>query len=205
MIDLTYKYEIKTGYLSDHSFITLEIIENKFTIGKGVWKFNNDFLKDENYVHQINNLIDVEILNYALPIYHPNYIIGNYEDIIFTIDDDLFLEMVFLKIRGETIKFSSFKKKNDRKLEKQLLEDIEQIENMEVLNFQLLADKKLALKSLREKQIQGQMIRSRIQCLNESEKLQNFSLILKIKISWTKPLKRSKQQMGIILQNRGKY
>ena len=36
MIDLIYKSEIKPGYLSDHSFITLEFIENKFTIGKGV-------------------------------------------------------------------------------------------------------------------------------------------------------------------------
>ena len=169
MIDLIYKSEIKPGYVSDHSFITLEIIENKFTIGKDVWKFNNDLLKDENYV-----LINSEIQNYALPICHPNFIIGNYKVIIFTIDDYLFLEMVFLKIRGETITFSSFKKKNDQKLEMQLLEDIEQIENMEVVNFQLLSDKILALERLREKRIQGQMIQSRIQCLNENERPSNF-------------------------------
>ena len=203
MIDLIYKSEIKPGYLSDHSFITLEIIENKFTIGKGVWKFNNDLLKDENYVHHINNLIDGEILNYALPIYHPNYIIGNYQDIIFTIDDDLFLEMVFLKIRGETIKFSSYKKKNERRLEKQLLEDIEQIENMEVLNFQLLADKKLALESLREKRIQGQMIRSRIQCLNESEKPSKFFFNLENKNFLDKTIKKVKTTNGHYLTEQG--
>ena len=135
-------------------------------------------LKDENYVHQINNLIDSEILNYALPIYHPNYKIGNYKDIIFTIDDDLFP----LSFSKKTIKFSSFKKKNERKLEMQLLEYIEQIENMELINVQLLSDKKLTLEGLRENRIQGSMIQRRIQYLNEIENPSNFSLILKINI-----------------------
>ena len=127
-------------------------------------------MKDENYISKINTLIDNEIFKYALPIYHPNYLTGNYKDIMFTIDDDLFLEMIFLKIRGETIKFSSFLKKNERTMEKQLIKDIEDIEKMEVINFELLSDKKSSLEALRGKRIQGQMIRSRIQCLNENEK-----------------------------------
>ena len=43
MIDLIYKSEIKPGYLSNHSSITLEIIKNKFILGK----FNNDLMKDD--------------------------------------------------------------------------------------------------------------------------------------------------------------
>ena len=60
-------------------------------------------LKDQNYINIINILIDNEISNYALAIYNPKYLTGNYKDVMFTIYDDLFLEMIFLKVCGETI------------------------------------------------------------------------------------------------------
>ena len=101
--DLINKCEIKPGYKSDHSFIALKIIQNKFTIGKGIWKFNNNLLRNEDYIELINKVIDNEIYTYVIPVYHPIYLKGNYKDILFKVGDDLFLELLFLKIRGDTI------------------------------------------------------------------------------------------------------
>ena len=58
MADLINKCEIKLGCRSDHSIISIEIIQNKFTIGKGVWKFNNNLLKNEDYIKLVNKTID---------------------------------------------------------------------------------------------------------------------------------------------------
>ena len=91
------KCDIKPGYKSDHSFITLEIIQNKFTIGKVIWKFNNNLFRNEDYIELINKVIDNEIYTYVITVYHPIDLKGNYKDILFKVDD-LFLALLFLKI-----------------------------------------------------------------------------------------------------------
>ena len=63
MIDLINQCYIKAGYQSDHSIVFLEIAENKFQIGKGIWKFNNSLLKNKDYLDLINRIIDEEIIN----------------------------------------------------------------------------------------------------------------------------------------------
>ena len=60
-------------------------------------------LKDIKYIKGINNVIEEEIIRYAVPIYNRSNLLKN--KIRFTIDDDLFLETLLLKIRGQTIKF----------------------------------------------------------------------------------------------------
>ena len=117
MLDLLVKCDINPGYQSDHSIIGIDFIQSKFNIGKGVWKFNN-LLKNTNYVEVINKTIDDEISKYAVPVYHANFLLGNYKNLVFTFDDDLFLELLFLRIRGETIKFTSSQKKQDNLKEK---------------------------------------------------------------------------------------
>ena len=196
MIDLINQCYIKAGYQSDHSIVFLEIAENKFQIGKGIWKFNNSLLKNKDYLDLINRIIDEEIINYALPIYNVNFLKENYKNICFTIDDDLFLELLFLRIRGETIKFSSFLRKKDRQIEKSLINDINHLENTEIANFQLLSDKKAALESIREERIQGQMIRSRIQWLSEGEKPSKFFCNLESKNFLEKTIKKVKNDQG---------
>ena len=188
MIDLINQCYIKVGYQSDHLIVFLEIVENKFQIGKGIWKFNYSLLKDKDYLDLINRIIDEEIINYALPISIVNFLKENYKNISFTIDDDLFLELLFLRIRGETIKFSSFSRKKDRQIEKSLINDINHLENTEIANFQLLSDKKAAFFP----QIQGQMIRSRIQWLSEGEKPSKFFCNLESKNFLEKTIKKVK-------------
>ena len=83
------KCKIKPGYKSDHSFIALEIIQNKITIGKGIWKFNNNLLRNEDHIELINKIMDNQIYTYAIPVYHLIYLKGNYKDILFKVDDYL--------------------------------------------------------------------------------------------------------------------
>ena len=56
--DICSKCNIRTSYRSDHSAIELEIILNKFSCGKGVWKFNNSLLENPNYLELVNKLIE---------------------------------------------------------------------------------------------------------------------------------------------------
>ena len=62
-------------------------------------------------------------------VYNPNSVaaIPNSE-LQFTIADDTFLEILLLKIRGETIKFASTLKKQSNELELKLETDIENLE-----------------------------------------------------------------------------
>ena len=123
----------------------LNIQLNKFTLGKGVWKFNNSLLKNPDYLELINKAISDEILKYAIPIYSLDFIEKHPEALAFTIDDDLMLEMLFLRIRGETIKFASALKQRNNERERELEKDIEYIEmspNLLKSNEKTLKDKK---------------------------------------------------------------
>ena len=112
-MDITSKCEIKGSYRSDHSSIELELIVNKFVQGKGLWKFNNSLLTSEDYLNLINESINDEKLKYAVPVYDLHYLKNNYTKFQMTIDHDTFLEMLLLRIRGETIKFASNQKKKN--------------------------------------------------------------------------------------------
>ena len=109
--DLVNKINIIPGYRSDHSILQLDILLNKFYRGKGSWKFNTNLLKDINYLKLINEYIQEEIIKYAVPVYNIEKInLINEHDIHLRIPDDLFLEMLILRMRGESVKFSSIKK-----------------------------------------------------------------------------------------------
>ena len=174
MCDIIKSCDIKVGYRSDHSRVDLEILLSNFTRGRGLWKFNNSLLKNKNYVDLINRVIEEETIKYAVPVYDYSFLKNycNYKDIVFKEESDTFLEMLLMRIRGESIKFATaFKKKTDAK-EKQLIEDIEHLErsNLDTKNFDLLTDKKVELEQLRKKKVNGELVRARIQWLSEGEK-----------------------------------
>ena len=50
-------------------------------------------------------------------------------NVTFSVDDDIFLETLFLRIRGETVKFSKFLKKKEKVLESNLKNDIAWLES----------------------------------------------------------------------------
>ena len=87
----------------------------------------------------------------------------------FDINDQLFLETMLLIIRGNTIKFSSTRKRKNIEMEKRLENEIKIIEdqvnkNLMQLNdpiLEELSDKKNSLEQIRAEKIEGVMLRSR--------------------------------------------
>ena len=51
------KAEIKSGYRSDHSLITLAFTFINQPKGRGVWKFNNSLVGDIEYVNLVKKII----------------------------------------------------------------------------------------------------------------------------------------------------
>ena len=199
MSDLVKTCDIKAGYRSDHSIITMDIVLSKFNQGKGTWKFNNSLLQNQDYLNLVNKIIQEELLKYAIPVYSLQYIEENPDSISLTLDDELFLEVLLLRIRGETIKFASHLKKENDKNEKQLLRDIETLESDNSLltsNIQLLMDKKRELQKIRENKIKGQQVRSKLQWLKDGEKPTRFFCNLENKNFVEKTVKKIQNNNG---------
>ena len=83
--------------------------------------------------------------------------------------------MVLLRIRGETIKFASFQKRKKSEQENRLVKEIANLESkLGHDNLVIMEEKKVELEKLRERSIQGNIIRSRPQWLIEGEKPKYF-------------------------------
>ena len=149
---------------------------SEFQIGKGIWKLNNSLLSNLGYIDLIKKAVLDEKLKYALPVYSINFIESTVSDehLNFTVDDDTFLELLYLRIRGESVKFASGLKKNRDNKEKALIKDIEILEQGQSHNYQIIDDKKQELENLREHKMKGHFIRSRLKWLNEGEKPTKF-------------------------------
>ena len=114
---------------------------------------------------------------------------------------DLFLEVLLLRIRGETIKFTTELKRTNSKVEKQLIADIETLESQDPdsgLNSTLLQDKKAELKLIRSNKISGQMIRSRLNWLQQGEKPSKYLTNLENKNFVEKTIKNHNKTRGDI-------
>ena len=104
MIESVY---IRNGYRTDHSIVHLLILEIKISDtrkGGGFWKFNTSLLKDNTYVNKVKEVIHNLKQDYVL---QPEFQNMRDEDLLLSIEDDLFLEMLLLKIREMTIPYSS--------------------------------------------------------------------------------------------------
>ena len=163
MSDIVTKYDIKPSYRSDHSILEMDFLLNNFTFGKGIWKFNNSLLQLPQYISRINDVIDEELNRYSLPVYSLDFIKNSTKDLTLSIDYDLFLELLFLRIRGETIKFASHEKQKNNKVEQQLISDIETLEMGGMIpNSQLFIDKKAELETFRQQKVKGEMVQELI-------------------------------------------
>ena len=92
-------------------------------------------------------------------------------DLQLSINDQLFLDTLLMEIRGETISYSSHKKKQNDKKETQLAANILKLEqNLKEDNLQELEKLKLELTELRQTKVKGVVIRSRATNLLEGEK-----------------------------------
>ena len=110
--------DIISGFRSDHSGIILNMSFNQNEHGRGYWKFNNLLLKDKDYITVVKETIN-EVKNTYIRKNNDmtdeanTQNISN-EQIEFTINDQLFLETLLLMIRGNSIKYSSLRKKKSK-------------------------------------------------------------------------------------------
>ena len=194
---------IKPGYRSDHSIIELKITLCNFKRGRGTWKLNCSLLENKDYLIMVNNLIDSEKLNYAALVYNPNLVYQISErDLHMTIPDDLFLETLLLKIRGETIKFASRLRNNERLLRVSLEKEIEELEaTCSEGNINKLISKKETLVNLRAKELEASRVRSRAAWLKDGEKPSKLLTSLETKGYIDKTIKRLQKQNGEFISN----
>ena len=166
------KCKIENSYRSDHSPATLSLSFTEFIKGKPLWKFNNSLLNDTQYINAINKKIHEVEEQYSLPVYNATNLHNIPEsDLQFSINDQLFLDTLLMEIRGETISYSSHKKKQNDKKETQLAANILKLEqNLKEDNLQELEKLKLELTELRQTKVKGAVIRSGAANLLEREK-----------------------------------
>ena len=193
------KTDIIPGYRSDNSILQLDILLNKFHRGKGSWKFNTNLLKDINYLELINQCIQEEIIKYVVPVYNIEKIhLINEHDIHLRILDDLFLEMLILRMRGESVKFSSNKKRNENMKEMKFISEIQALEqNNDITKQETLESKKHELIQLREQNMKGHYVRSRVQWLHEGERPTKYFCSLEQHNYLNKTIKKVKKKITL--------
>ena len=104
---------ILPGYRTDHSLITMSITMSNFTKGNSYWTFNNSLLTDIEFVRAIKKTIKWVKLQYASNIQLNNKSPEDWsnKNILFNIADWLFLETLLIEIRGQTISYATFIKR----------------------------------------------------------------------------------------------
>ena len=136
---------------------------------KTYWKFNSSLLKDSEFVQEVNDTIEKVIQQYAaLPYDRNNLSKTSSEDIQFTISDQLFLDVLLMEIRSKTMK-----KKTIRVLEEELETKSRLIEkkvNKTKLGLENLKATNENLFDIRQKKMEGVLLRSRARWVAEGEK-----------------------------------
>ena len=108
--------KIAPGIQSDHSMISISIDFNRFHRGRGFFKFNNSLLKDAAYISLVKSNIKDLVREYSEVEYTDNEFNElspeQLQALPLNINPQLFFDLILMKIRGETIKYCSNKKKN---------------------------------------------------------------------------------------------
>ena len=167
---------VKSSYRSDHSPVILHIKKEQFKRDRPFWKFNNSLLKDLDYVNEIKKTIIEVKKQYAVLAYNfENIEMISNEELTLQIGDQLFFETLLLAIRGKTISFATFKKKETLLEEKNLEKQIHDIEsNVQGGDVQELERLKIKLQDIRNVRIDGIAVRSKIRWINEGEKVSKY-------------------------------
>ena len=202
LLELINDCKIHPGYRSDHSLLEINIQLNSFKRGRGLWKFNCSLLQNKDYIHTINETIDEVKLRYCSPVYNPHFVKQNCKfDLQFGIEYDLLLEMMLLKIRDITTKFSINLKKANMREETQIIKEIEKIEtNPHAENYhESLEMKQNQLQTLRKTKMNGSMIRSKAIWLHSGEKPTKYFCSLEKKNFIDKTIKKLTLENGEIV------
>ena len=170
--------DILPGYRSDHSMVTLTLSFGEKINVKTFWKFNSSLLKDIKYVEEINAEIKIVLKEYAADHYAEKDIenIDNSE-IELKLSDKVFLDFLLMKIRSKTIAYASMKNKQAREIENKLIKEIEILEQLEIKSqneIKLLQDKQNELEKFRNHRMEGVLLRSKAQWIEDGEKISKY-------------------------------
>ena len=197
------KTDIKPGYRSDHSIITMNVDIEKQVKGRGLFKFNASLLKDLEYIKLVKNVIGNTALEYALPVYREEYVKENPAQAELTISASLFFEVLMLTIRRETVSFGIKKKKLEREQERELETEIGELEKeLDEKGYRKICDQlqkaKEQLEKIREKRLTGSLVRSRAIWRENSEKPSKYFLTLEKRRYDSRRIPAIKTPQGII-------
>ena len=109
---------IEAGIQSDHSLTSLTVYFTKFTKGHGFWKFNNSLLKDQDHNDLVKNTIRRVVKQYAMQPQQYNEEFWSNCDVNYlqyiesTLNPQLYLDIIVMEIRGETIKYGAMLKRD---------------------------------------------------------------------------------------------
>ena len=97
--------KIIPGYRTDHSIVLLDVDFGKFKKGRSYRKFNNSLLHDKDYINQIKQLIiEIKRRNATdIQLYQGTIEEIPNDQLQLSINDQLFLEVLLMKIRGNSI------------------------------------------------------------------------------------------------------
>ena len=117
------------SYRSDHLILSLCLCLENVGDGKGLWKFNNSLLCDEEYLKCVKDKTEVVKRRYCLLVYNYDTIqqVDN-SALQININDQFLSEILLMEFRGETISYSSYKAKERRTREQFIIEKILNIE-----------------------------------------------------------------------------
>ena len=181
--------KIKAGYRSDHSLVTVNLNFSKHEKGPGYFKVNNSLLLDTEYQNKMRNSIqEIALLNSSS-------------------NANTLWEIIKGRIRDETIKFASIKKKNDLKEEKELNVKIESLEKELTKNpnsettVENIKTEKSKLNDLIDKRIKGILLRSKAEWIEGSEKNSKYFANLEKKRAEQKNIKQIRDNTNNILSD----
>ena len=166
-------------YRSDHNAINIMCNFSDQECGRGYWKFNNSLLKDPSYCTQIKNIIKETKNEYGLPVQNETIEMISNAAINFKIPVSLFLETLFMEIRGKTISHATWKKCQALKEETDLEEQISTIQKEINTNFQnidKLQDTQRKLEYIRDNKTEDVYIRSRTLSYQQGDKPSAYCL-----------------------------
>ena len=162
--------QIIPGYRSDHSIMTIELKTCPTTKkSRTFWKFNNQLLKDPEYIKVVKETIKKTKLEYMSLVYNKDSICET-ESYQPRICDQLFFEVLIMEIRSSTLRFAAKKKREENNIESELIKDIERLEENKALNEAEIVTKKESLENIRKKKLMGSLIRSRANWIENGEK-----------------------------------
>jgi len=169
---------IKTGFKSDHSIVILDIHFDLIERGPGYFKLNNSLLFDTEYKLKIKHAI-AEVVHFNGDA-NPN----------------ILWELIKGRVRDESIKFAANKKKNNIKTEKELENNIRNMEEQlqkkpnDPILMQNYKKEKDAYNALNEEKIKGFLIRSKAEWIEGAEKNTKFFANFESKRSEQKVIKQ---------------